>query len=93
MWRGGHHGEPELLAGAYRACLRLCDELGAETLALPAISMGAYGYPSAAGAKVAVDAVAAHLAGSTRLRIVRFVIFSEPMHSTFASAVRSAPRG
>src|SRR5688500_3767228 len=35
VWRGGTHGEPELLAGAYRSCLSLADELGARSVAFP----------------------------------------------------------
>jgi O-acetyl-ADP-ribose deacetylase (regulator of RNase III) len=69
-----HRGKPELLADAYRSCLRLADELGARSLALPAISMGIYGYPLADGARVAVTTVAAHLRGTTSLEQVRFVL-------------------
>ncbi|HEX5395964.1 MAG TPA: macro domain-containing protein [Candidatus Limnocylindria bacterium] len=74
VWRGGDHGEPEQLAAAYRSCLRLCDELGAGSLALPGISLGIYGYPLEAGARVAVETVAAHLRGETTLALVRFVL-------------------
>jgi O-acetyl-ADP-ribose deacetylase (regulator of RNase III) len=73
VWRGGDHGEADLLAGAYRSCLALCDELGAASVAFPAISMGAYGYP-APGARVAVGIVAEHLAGDTAVRLARFVL-------------------
>ncbi len=74
VWRGGSRDEERLLAGAYRSCLRLADEHGARSLALPAISMGIYGYPSSDGARVAVRTVADHLAGATTLELVRFVL-------------------
>jgi O-acetyl-ADP-ribose deacetylase (regulator of RNase III) len=74
VWHGGDRGEAELLAGAYRSCLRLADELGARSLALPAISMGIYGYPLDEGARVAVRTVAEHLRGETGLELVRFVL-------------------
>lgn len=74
VWRDGGRGEPEQLAAAYRSCLRLCDELGATSLALPAISLGIYGYPLDAGARIAVETVAAHLRGETALELVRFVL-------------------
>ena len=74
VWRGGSHGEPEQLAAAYRSCLRLCDELGATSLALPGISLGIYGYPLEAGARIGVETVAAHLRGETTLELVRFVL-------------------
>jgi O-acetyl-ADP-ribose deacetylase (regulator of RNase III) len=90
VWRGGGHGERELLAGAYRSCLRLADELGARTVAFPAISMGIYGYPGQAGAGVAVDTVVAHLRGETQLDLVRFVLFSDETYDLFANALRGA---
>jgi O-acetyl-ADP-ribose deacetylase (regulator of RNase III) len=87
IWRGGGHGEEELLGGAYRSCLRLADELGARSLAFPAISMGIYGYPSADGASVALRTVADHLAGTTGLTLVRFVLFSEETFEIFSEAL------
>jgi len=87
VWRGGAHGEPELLAGAYRSCLRLADELGALTVAFPAISMGIYGYPPPDGARVAVETVAEYMRGETRVELVRFVLFSEETYDLFADAL------
>lgn len=90
IWRGGQTGEPELLAGAYRSCLRLADELGAASLALPGISMGIFGYPADEGAKVAIATVLDHLDGPSTLRLVRFVL-RDATHSAFAAAL--AARG
>lgn len=87
VWRGGDHGEAELLAGAYRSCLRLADELGARSIAFPAISMGIYGYPPPDGAWVAVRTVAEHLRGDTRVELARFVLFSEETYELFAEAL------
>jgi O-acetyl-ADP-ribose deacetylase len=87
IWRGGEHGEPELLAGAYRSCLRLADELGARSIAFPAISMGIYGYPGPDGARVALSTVAEHLRGETSVELVRFVLFSEETYDLFAAAL------
>lgn len=55
IWRGGEHGEAELLAGCYRACLRLALEHGLQTIAFPAISTGVYGYPREAAAAIALS--------------------------------------
>ena len=54
VWQGGGDGEPDLLASCYRRCLEVADELGAVSLAFPAISTGVYGYPKAAAAEIAV---------------------------------------
>jgi len=53
-YRDGAHGEPELLASCYRRCLEVADELGAASLAFPAISTGIYGYPPGDAARIAV---------------------------------------
>jgi O-acetyl-ADP-ribose deacetylase len=88
IWRGGTHGEPELLAGAYRSCLALADELGARSVAFPAISMGIYGYPPPDGARVAVSTVATHLRlDATAIEVVRFVLFSEETYGLFTEAL------
>ena len=91
VWRGGGHQEEALLNGAYRSSLQLADELDLRSVAFPAISMGIYGYPPEEGARVAVAAVAAHLAGETRLELVRFVLFSDDTHELFEGALAELP--
>ena len=51
-WRGGGAGEPELLASCYRSSMKLARNHGCETVAFPAISCGAYGYPLRAAAEL-----------------------------------------
>ncbi len=87
VWRGGGHGEAGLLAGAYRSSLALADELGARTVAFPAISMGIYGYPPDEGARVALRSVADHLRGSTGIELVRFTLFSDDTFQVFEEAL------
>jgi O-acetyl-ADP-ribose deacetylase len=86
-YRDGRHGEPQLLASAYRACLRLADELGALSIAFPAISMGIYGYPPEDGARIALRTVAEHLKTDTGVELARFVLFSEGTYRVFADAL------
>jgi O-acetyl-ADP-ribose deacetylase len=78
IWRGGEHGESDQLAGAYRSSLEVARFLGARTLALPAISMGIYGYPAEEAANIAVATVAEHLHltsdDADGLALVRFVL-------------------
>jgi O-acetyl-ADP-ribose deacetylase (regulator of RNase III) len=86
VWRGGGQGEPELLAAAYRSCLRLADELGARSVAFPGISLGIYGYPTADGARIALRTVVDHLAAETGLELARFVL-RDATYPAFASAL------
>ena len=73
-WRGGAAGERELLASAYRRSLEVADELGAKSVAFPAISTGVYGYPKEEAARVAVETIRA---ARTKVELVRLVAFDE----------------
>ena len=57
VWRGGHSGEPALLASCYRESLRLAGAHELRTLAFPAISCGAYGFPIDQAAAIAVATI------------------------------------
>jgi O-acetyl-ADP-ribose deacetylase len=87
VWHGGHAGEPELLASAYRASLARADALGAKIVTFPAISCGTYGYPLPAGARVALETVRAHLADGhpTSVERATFVLFSDEIFAAFAA--------
>ena len=82
VWRGGDAGEAELLASCYARSLEVARELGARTVAFPAISCGVYGYPIDEAARVAVDAVRDH-----DLELVRFVLFNDQTHAAFSDAL------
>jgi O-acetyl-ADP-ribose deacetylase (regulator of RNase III)/acylphosphatase len=72
VWRGGGHGEAELLASCYRRSLEVADELGADSVAFPAISTGIYGYPPAQAARIAVATLRATPANVAEIRLVAF---------------------
>lgn len=77
VWRGGTQGEPELLAACYRRSLELAREHGCRSIAFPAISCGIYGYPMAAGAKIAVRETGAFLAAHPSIGRVVFALFDD----------------
>jgi len=84
VWRGGGAGEAELLASCHRRSLAVAGELGASSVAFPAISTGVYGYPVELAADVAVGAVRGH-----ELELVRFVLFGDDALSAFERALRA----
>ena len=84
LWQGGQQGEPELLASCYRSSLARADDIGARSVAFPAISTGIYGYPPAEAARVAVSAVRT---AKTNVVLVRFVCFSKDVHALYQSLI------
>ena len=80
VWRGGEHGEPDLLASCYRNSLARADEVGARSVAFPAISTGIYGYPTDLAAHIAVDTVRST---PTAVEVVRFVCFDRPTRKIY----------
>ena len=72
VWRGGDAEEAAVLASCYRRSLQVADELGARSIAFPAISTGAYGYPPAEAARIAVETLRAT---PTRVELARLVAF------------------
>lgn len=89
IWRGGARGEAETLARAYQSSLALAADLGAQSIAFPSISTGAYGYPKVEAARVALTTVIAFLEGETTLREVRFVLFSEEDYTLFNATLNT----
>jgi len=79
-WRGGDKGEAEQLASCYRRSLEVADELGAKSVAFPAISTGIYGYPPEEAARIAVETVRST---PTEVELVRLVAFDEATHRLY----------
>jgi O-acetyl-ADP-ribose deacetylase (regulator of RNase III) len=79
--------QSDLLAACYRNSLRVADELGARSIAFPAISTGVYRYPQAAAAEVALATVRECLPTLTNVEEVRFVLFSQDVHDTWAEVL------
>lgn len=85
VWRGGHEGEPELLASCHRRALEIAAELGCRSVAFPAISTGVYGFPVELAAPIAVAAVREGLRDPVEL--VRFVLFSDGHLAAFRQSL------
>ena len=85
VWRGGAHGEAELLASCYRRSLELAGTLGCRTVAFPAISTGIYGYPVREAAAIAVETARETMA--PRIDLVRFVLFNDETFDAFSALV------
>jgi O-acetyl-ADP-ribose deacetylase len=91
VYRDGKHAEPDLLARCYRTCLRLADDRRVETIAIPAISTGVYGYPLPAAAAIAVREVVAHLKRTdTTVQRAIFVVFDRSASNVYAAALKPA---
>jgi O-acetyl-ADP-ribose deacetylase (regulator of RNase III) len=77
VYHDGRQGEPDLLASAYRDALRAAEQVGARSIAFPAISTGIYGYPPEEAAAVAIDTLRAEVAAGTTVGQVVLVAFDE----------------
>ena len=87
VWRGGRHGERELLASCYRRSLALAREHGVHSIAFPAISCGIYGYPLDEAATVAATEVHAFVETHRTPERVLLVGFDEQTAATLQRAV------
>lgn len=88
IYRGGNRGEEELLADAYRNCLRVAVKNGLKTISLPSISTGAYGYPIKDASRIALEAAKEYLEEFDRLDEVVFVLFSGQDLGIYEDAAR-----
>ena len=88
VWHGGRHGEDETLARCYRHALALAEQHGARTIAFPAISTGAYGFPLERATRIAVREVYNHVQRSAAIERVVFVCFDRHTHDTYVRALR-----
>ncbi|PYL30448.1 MAG: O-acetyl-ADP-ribose deacetylase, partial [Verrucomicrobia bacterium] len=81
VWSGGNRGEAEALANCYRNSLRLAAEKEIKTIAFPAISCGAYRYPIAEAAQIALRTARDFLSASDQIDKVIFVLVSGEIFS------------
>lgn len=84
VYRDGSHGEPELLARAYRGSLELASIHEIRTVAFPSIATGAYGYPLRDAARIALNS---YLKEHQEIELVRFVLFGHHAYEVYAAAL------
>jgi O-acetyl-ADP-ribose deacetylase (regulator of RNase III) len=83
VWKGGTRHEPEILANCYRNSLQLAVENEIKTIAFPAISCGAYGYPISDAAEIAVKTTRDFLATNDSIEKVTFVLWGEDIYEAY----------
>jgi O-acetyl-ADP-ribose deacetylase (regulator of RNase III) len=88
IWHGGSKGEAALLESAYRESLKLAAEQKLASVAFPSISTGAYGYPVAEAARVAIRTAVSFLTEQiTPVKEVVFVLFDPATYQAYSSAL------
>jgi len=90
IWQGGTQNEDELLASCYRNSLALAREHGIRTIAFPAISTGAYGFPMERAARIAVREVKRFLQQDTTLEKVILVAYDKRAYDILITALETA---
>ena len=90
VWHGGGAGEPALLASCYRRSIEVAHDVGAATIAFPAISTGIFGYPARAAAEIAVASVREP---AQALDLVRLVAFDTATLRVYEELLASRARG
>ena len=93
VYRDGGAQEAKLLASCYRESLKLASAQGIASVAFPAIATGAYGYPQATAARIALQTVLAYLEQHAEIKLVRFVLFSHPAYEVYARTLRELVPG
>src|SRR5438270_1498007 len=88
VWSGGNRGEPETLASCYRNSLRVASENRISTIAFPAISCGAYRYPIADAARIAVETTREFLPEDDSISQVSFVVSTDEIQAAYQRLLR-----
>ena len=89
IWKGGNANEPGLLASCYRKCLELAVTHNIESIAFPAISCGAYGFPIDDAADIALDTIQSFIDKHGKPKEVYVVCFQPQVKFAFAQVMNS----
>jgi O-acetyl-ADP-ribose deacetylase len=93
VWQGGHAGEDDLLAVCYRESLNLASSVGAKTVAFPAISTGAYGFPMERAARIAVDEIVTYVDRHPEIERTLIAVRGEEARRTHSDALATRLNG
>ncbi len=88
VFRGRQQGEAEVLANCHRESIRVADEHGLTSVSFPAISTGAFGYPVAEAAAVAISSAIDALRSAKSVKLCRFILFDSDDLRTFDRAAK-----
>jgi len=91
VWRGGGHGEDDLLTSAYRDSLRLVGEHDLKSVAFPAISTGIFGYPLWRATRIAIREGWDFLQGTPRFERLVFCVFSDEALEVYHECAAELP--
>ncbi|VVB72635.1 [Protein ADP-ribosylglutamate] hydrolase [uncultured archaeon] len=90
IWRGGSHGEDDLLACCYRSCFALAEQHGIKSIAFPAISAGAYGFPMDRACRIALREMASFIEKDCSAEVFA-VCFSQRAYQSYQNALNLPP--
>ena len=93
VWHGGHRSESDLLASAYRESLKIAVANGLKSVSFPSISTGAYGYPVAPAAEIALQTVISFLRQEESLNEIVFVLFDATAYETYRKTLEQLTSG
>lgn len=88
IWQGGENNEPEMLANCYRNCFWLVGRTGITTIAFPAISTGAYGFPKKEAAAIAIREAKKALAENPDIEAIHFICFDNSTKNAYENLLR-----
>src|SRR6476646_9676616 len=92
VWQGGKVNEPQILESCYCHSMEEANLKYCTSVSFPSVSTGAYGYPVAAAAQIALRAIADLLHEPTSVRLVRFVLFDERTFKAYTAAAEELSR-
>jgi O-acetyl-ADP-ribose deacetylase (regulator of RNase III) len=88
VWHGGDTGEADALASCYRRCIEVASDLGARSIAFPAISTGIYGYPARPAAEIALGTLRTVTTGT--VDVARLIAFDAATYDIYCELLASS---